>query len=45
VGGGIGALLGNQLPIGGSQTLRTIAGGALGAALGQAITRGNVRCN
>lgn len=45
VGAGIGALLGNQINIGGSSTLRTIAGGALGAALGQAITRGDVRCN
>ena len=45
VGAGIGALLGNQIDVGGSQTLRTIAGGAVGAALGQAITRGNVRCD
>jgi hypothetical protein len=45
VGAGIGALLGNQVNIGGSQTLRTIAGAGLGAALGQAITRGNVRCD
>jgi hypothetical protein len=45
VGAGIGALLGNQINIGGSSTLRTIAGGAIGAALGQAITRGDVRCN
>lgn len=45
VGAGVGALLGNQLNVGGSTTLRTIAGGAIGAALGQAITRGNVRCD
>ena len=45
VGAGVGALLGNQVNIGGSQTLRTIAGGAIGAALGRAITRGNLRCD
>ncbi len=45
IGAGVGALLGNQIQIGGSSTLRTIAGGAIGAALGQAITRGDVRCN
>jgi Ni/Co efflux regulator RcnB len=45
VGAGLGALLGNQVNIGGSQTLRTIAGGAIGAALGQSISRGNLRCD
>ncbi|GAA4016000.1 hypothetical protein GCM10022280_13570 [Sphingomonas swuensis] len=45
IGAGVGALLGNRVNIGGSQTLRTIAGGAIGAALGQAIARGNVRCD
>ena len=45
VGAGIGALLGNQINIGGSQTLRTLAGAGIGAALGQAIARGNVRCD
>ena len=45
VGAGVGALLGNQINIGGSQTLRTIAGGAIGAALGQSISRGRLRCD
>jgi hypothetical protein len=45
IGAGLGALLGNQVNIGGSQTLRTIAGGAVGAALGQSISRGNLRCD
>jgi hypothetical protein len=45
VGAGIGALLGNQINIGGSSTLRTIAGGAIGAALGRSIARGNLRCD
>lgn len=45
VGAGIGALLGNQINIGGSSTLRTIAGGAIGAALGQSIARGRLRCD
>lgn len=44
VGGAIGALLGNQLRIGGSETLSTILGGAAGAAIGQSIARGNLRC-
>ena len=45
VGAGIGALLGNQLRVGGSETLRTIAGAAAGAAIGNAIDRGNLRCD
>jgi len=45
VGAGIGALLGNQVNIGGSQTLSTIIGGAAGALLGREIDRGGVRCN
>jgi hypothetical protein len=45
VGAGVGALLGNQLNVGGSRTLSTIIGGAAGAALGRAIDRGNARCD
>jgi outer membrane lipoprotein SlyB len=45
IGGGLGALLGNQINIGGSRTVNTIIGGAAGALLGQAIDRGNLRCN
>lgn len=45
IGAGIGALLGNQVDIGGSRTLNTIIGGAAGAALGHAIDKGNVRCD
>ena len=45
VGAGLGALLGNQLNIGGSATLSTVLGGAAGAVLGRAIERGNMRCD
>ena len=45
VGAGIGALLGNQLNVGGSTTISTIIGGAAGALLGREITRGDVRCD
>ncbi|QNN65644.1 hypothetical protein H9L12_03495 [Sphingomonas rhizophila] len=45
IGAGVGALLGNQLNLGGSATVRTIIGGAGGALIGRAIDRGNVRCN
>ncbi len=45
IGAGIGALLGNQLNIGGSTTLSTIIGGAAGAVLGREISRGGVRCD
>ena len=45
IGGGLGALLGNQVNIGGSKTVSTIIGGAAGAVLGRAIDRGQVRCN
>ena len=45
VGAGIGALLGNQLNVGGSRTLSAIIGGAAGAALGREIDRGNARCD
>lgn len=44
IGGAIGGLVGNQLRVGGSQTLSTILGAAGGAALGQSIARGNLRC-
>lgn len=45
IGAGIGALLGNQVDIGGSRTLNTILGGAAGAAIGHSIDRGNLRCD
>ena len=45
IGAGIGALLGNQVDIGGSRTLNTILGGAAGAAIGQAIDKGGMRCD
>ena len=45
IGAGIGALLGNQVDIGGSRTLNTILGGAAGAAIGASIDRGNLRCD
>jgi hypothetical protein len=45
IGAGIGALLGNQVDIGGSRTLNTILGGAAGAAIGQQIDRGGLRCD
>lgn len=45
IGAGIGALLGNQVDIGGSRTLNTILGGAAGAAIGASIDKGNVRCD
>ena len=45
IGAGVGALLGNQLNLGGSATVRTIIGGAGGALLGRAIERGSLRCN
>jgi hypothetical protein len=45
VGAGLGALLGNQIDIGGSRTVNTILGGAAGALLGRAIDKGSVRCD
>jgi len=45
VGAGLGALLGNQVDVGGSRTVNTIIGGAAGAVLGRAIDRGSVRCD
>ncbi|MCY7281772.1 MAG: glycine zipper 2TM domain-containing protein [Sphingomonas bacterium] len=45
IGGGLGALAGNQINLGGSQTVRTIIGGAAGAIIGREIDRGNMRCN
>jgi hypothetical protein len=45
IGAGVGALLGNQLNVGGSATVRTIIGGAAGAVLGRAVERGSVRCD
>jgi hypothetical protein len=45
IGAGIGALLGNQVNIGGSRSLSTILGGAAGAAIGHEIDRGGVRCD
>lgn len=45
IGAGIGALLGNQVDIGGSRTLNTILGGAAGAAIGHSIDRGGMRCD
>ena len=45
VGAGLGALLGNQINVGGSTTVNTIIGGAAGALLGRAIDRGQVRCD
>ena len=45
IGGGLGALAGNQINLGGSKTVRTIIGGAAGAIIGREIDRGNMRCN
>ena len=45
VGAGLGALLGNQINVGGSSTVNTIIGGAAGALLGRAIDRGQLRCD
>ena len=45
IGGGLGALAGNQINLGGSKTVRTILGGAAGAILGREIDRGGMRCN
>lgn len=45
IGAGIGALLGNQVDVGGSRTLNTILGGAAGAVIGRAIDKGSVRCD
>lgn len=45
VGAGLGALLGNQIDVGGSKTVNTIIGGAAGAVIGRAIDKGNVRCD
>ncbi len=45
VGAGLGALLGNQVDVGGSRTVNTIIGGAAGALLGRAIDKGSVRCD
>ena len=45
IGGGLGALAGNQINLGGSRTVRTIIGGAAGAIIGREIDRGRMRCN
>ena len=45
IGAGLGALLGNQVDIGGSRALNTILGGAAGAAIGHAIDKGDARCD
>ncbi len=45
IGGGLGALAGNQIDLGGSKTVRTIIGGAAGAIIGREIQRGGMRCN
>ena len=45
IGGGLGALAGNQINLGGSKTIRTIIGGAAGAIIGREIQRGGMRCN
>jgi hypothetical protein len=45
IGGAVGAVLGNQINLGGSQTVRTIIGGAAGAVIGREIERGSLRCN
>jgi hypothetical protein len=45
IGAGVGALLGNQLNVGGSTTLSTVLGGAAGALIGKEIARGQLRCD
>jgi hypothetical protein len=45
IGAGLGALLGNQVNVGGSRTISTILGGAAGALIGKSIDKGNVRCD
>ena len=45
VGAGLGALLGNQLNIGGSTTLSTLIGGAAGAVIGRELQRGQLQCS
>ena len=45
IGAGIGALLGNQLNVGGSTTLSTVLGGAAGALLGKELAQGKLRCD
>ena len=45
IGGGLGALAGNQIDLGGSKTVRTFIGGAAGAIIGRQIDRGGMRCN
>jgi type II secretory pathway pseudopilin PulG len=45
IGAGVGAVLGNQINLGGSQTVRTIIGGAAGALIGREIDRGGMRCD
>jgi hypothetical protein len=44
LGGAIGALLGNSLSSGRSETFGTLVGAGAGAALGSSIDRGSVRC-
>ncbi|MBO9621201.1 MAG: glycine zipper 2TM domain-containing protein [Sphingomonas sp.] len=44
LGAGIGALLGNSLSYGRSDTIGTLLGAAAGASLGAAVDRGQVRC-
>ena len=45
IGAGLGALLGNQVEVGGSKTVSTILGGAAGALIGREIDKGGVRCD
>ena len=45
VGAAVGGLIGNQVNIGGSKTVRTVIGAGAGALLGREIDRGRVRCN
>ena len=45
IGAAVGGLIGNQVNIGGSKTVRTIIGAGAGALLGREIDRGRVRCN
>ena len=45
IGAGLGAVLGNQLNIGGSTTLSTLLGGAAGALIGKELAQGQMRCD
>ncbi|WP_380873495.1 hypothetical protein ACFB49_41830 [Sphingomonas sp. DBB INV C78] len=44
IGSVVGGIIGNQLGYGDSQTLATLLGAGIGAALGREIDRGNVTC-